>query len=165
MSARLEKWLRDNIFTYRAVLDSITTSTALGAFLSIAGEANKLTKLRHVQISKPDTALTFQVARVDVTPTTGTYTELSPARISHSTGSTYGGVVRAYTVIPTLGGTTELFQTIDLSTSEVLNEHYGDRADIRTPELNGDSGAIILNSSVAAAVQLSGYVEFTREPI
>ncbi len=158
---------RTQVETFRVAFDSNVSSTALGAFLSIAGVANKIVRLREVEISKPDAAFTLGIARIDVAPTTGTYTEDSPVNIGNSTGSTYAGVVRRYTFIPTLGGTTALMVSRDMSTlilgGEIAHYEFGGVNDFRTPALRSDSQAFILNSSLAAAVTSNGFVEFTVE--
>lgn len=172
MVSQRDSFRRLQVETFRVAFDSNVSSTAVGAFLSIAGVANKIVRLREVEISKPDAAFTLGIARVAVTPTTGTYTEMTStnglSNMGQSTGSTYGGTARRYTVIPTLGGTTNLFVSRDMSTlilgGETANYPFGGVNDFRTAVITSTAQAFILNSSLAAAVTSNGFVEFTVEP-
>jgi hypothetical protein len=89
--------------------------------------------------------------------------------MSGSTNSTYGGTVKFYSTGPSSGaGGTLLNQGYildqDITTGDVVNEHFGDERGIACPTLVGatESWAGVITAS--APVVLNGYIEFSEEP-
>ena len=174
MVARLENFLRNTVRTYRVTLADLTTSTAgstSGAqiYFELIGAPNKKVKLRHFQNFKPTGAHQFRLAQYSVATTGSTgITSVSPTRISGSGDSTFGGTVRFYTVGPPSGSGTLLNQGYildqDLSTGDVVNEHFGDEKGIACPELISTAESFAGEVTSSNAVILNGYLEFTEEP-
>jgi len=168
MTSRLEKFLRD-IRTYRVAFEDLATDTGNGdkIIVEIQGVANQLTKLRHIQISKPTIGITPFKLNLYSVNTTGSTSQTVVADIQVKvTDSTYGGIVRLYTSSPD-ASTGTLFSTlhdIDISTGEVMNEAYGDRGVIMTPTLTGSTEAFGITITSTGANTVNGYVEFTAEP-
>jgi len=173
LSARLQHYLRTQISTYRFALSDLTTTTNagnVGLAWEIFGEANRQVKLRHVQLSKPsiDIApyqLNFYSVGSSTSASTGT-TRLSPVNIGNMTGSSYGGEVRTYTslVSASTGTLVDQGQDIDILTTDVMNEHYGDDQGKFAPALRGSSESWGFVISSTGGTVLNGYVEFTAEP-
>ena len=162
MSARLDYYLRNNIRTFRVALSDL--SGDCGVVAEVTGATGKFINLRHVQLSKLNKdAFPVLLERFSTRSTTGTYTEVSPVRISHPNGSTFAGRVRTFTVAPTAGTLIDQFQEIDISTSEVMNEHYGDADGSQMVRLQDSTHtfAIVCNTS---GVLWNGYLAFTEEP-
>lgn len=167
-NARLEKFLRD-IRTYRVAFEDLATDTNAGAKIAIElfGAANKHVKLRHIQISKPTVGIApFQLNFYSV-GSTGSTGETQAVNSQMRQGdSTYGGIVRLYTVSPdaTTGTLLNTLQEIDISTGEVMNESYGDRGVIQSVTLTGSSQSLAIVITSTGANTLNGYLEFTEEP-
>jgi hypothetical protein len=178
MSARLDFYLRNTVRTYRVTFADLATSTAGSAtgsqiYFEVQGAAGKKVKLRHLQIFKPLVSIApFRLAQYSVA-TTGSAGEtiISPTRMNNSSGSTYGGTVTFYSTGPTSGAVnaaTRLDQGYildqDISTGDVVNEHFGDERGISCPTLLGSSESWAGIVTSAATVTLNGYIEFTEEP-
>lgn len=175
MVARLEHHLRNTVRTYRVTLADLTTSTAgstSGAqtYFEVVGAPNKKVKLRHFQNFKPSgTIAPFRLAQYSVATTGSTgITSISPTRISGSADSSFGGTVRFYSIGPPSGSGTLQNQGYildqDLSTGDVVNEHFGDEKGIAAPELISTSESFAGQVTSSSAVILNGYLEFTEEP-
>lgn len=169
MSARLEKWLRD-LRTYRVALEDLAFEADSTGRLAVEifGSAGKLTKLRHVQMSKPSLGIApFQLNVYSVGTTGGSSspTVASDMQLNQD-NATYSGIVRLYTNGPTTteGTLFKTFQEIDISTGEVMNESFGDRGVINSVTLTGSSQSIGLVVTSTGANVLNGYIEFTEEP-
>jgi len=173
LSARLQHYLRTQIPIYKFALSDLTTTTNVGnsglAF-EIFGEDNKHVKLRHVQISKPslDIApyqLNFYSVGSSTSASTGT-TRLSPVNVGNLTGSSYGGEVRTYTslVSSSTGTLVDQGQEIDILTTDVMNEHYGDDQGKFVETLRGSTESWGFAITSTGGTVLNGYVEFTVEP-
>ncbi len=170
--ARLEHFLRNTVRTYRVTLADVTSTAgaSTGTMLfEVLGAANKKVKLRHLQIFKPNvTVAPFRLAQYSVASTgSSSQSAISPTRISGSGGTTYGGIVRFYTGGQPAGGTL-LNQGIiveqDLSTGDVVNEHFGDERGYSCPTLSGATESFAGLVTSTASVVLNGYIEFTEEP-
>lgn len=170
MSARLEKFLRNNVLTYRLAFSDLTSDTGATSRLAleIFGVANKHVKLRHVQVSKPSIAVSpFQLNKYSIGTTGTTGQSLGTPVPFLGTNSTYAGSVRLYTVNPssTAGGTlVDSLQEIDVAATDVMNEHYGDDRGMFAPTLNGSTESFGLAVTTTGSVILNGYAEWTVEP-
>lgn len=172
MNARLDKYSRDNVRGYRLSFHELTTDTGSGdrVIAEVFGVANKDVKLRHAQISKPDTELNpVTIAKFGTGTTGSTGQSVQSPSVMRSGDSSYGGVVRTYSVNPasTDGQNQQTLSEIKLDTDDVVNEAYG--VAIRgglSPVLSGssESFAVIINSTGGGAVTVSGYLEFSEEP-
>jgi len=175
MVARLQNYLRNSTSfqTYRFVLSDLTTTTNAGAnglYCEVFGIDNAHVKLRHVQFSKPSLDVApFLINAYSIgsstTASTGT-TRISPVNIGNFTGSSYAGEVRFYTsfVSPSTGTLVDQFQEIDILTTDVMNEHYGDDQGKVAPTLRGSSESYGFAITSTGGTVLNGYVEMTVEP-
>ncbi len=167
-NARLAHYMRNStqIRTYRAAFSDATGSTTIGILFELSGVADKKVTLRHIQISKPNTAFTpIKIERLStLSISTGTPTNLAPVRLSNPGGSTSLSTLRHFADIPVTKGTLlNQIQEIDLTTGEVLNEHYGEEI--------GGPGVVLVDSSHAIGIDIgtttivfNGYIEWTEEP-
>lgn len=171
MSARLEYFLRNTVRTFRVTFADLTsTAGSTGSRLNfeVTGVANKRVKLRHLQIFKPSTAIApFQLGQYVVASTGSTgQSIISPVRLNDPNGSTFGGTVRFYSSAPAAG--TLLNQGFlvdqDLTTGDVVNEHFGDEKGISVPTLEGSSESFAGLVTSTLSVIFNGYLEFTEEP-
>lgn len=175
MVARLEHHLRNTVRTYRVTLADLATSTAgstSGAQVcfEVVGAPNKKVKLVHFQNFKPSVPLApFRLLQYSAATTGSTgQTNISPTRISGSGDSTFGGQVKFYTLSPVSASGTLLNQGSlvdqDLSTGDVVNEHFGDEGGIGRPELISTGESFAGQWVSTSAATLNGYIEFTEEP-
>ena len=173
-NARLEHFLRTQVRTYRVALADINTSTgSTGSVIAveILGVANRLVKLRHIQISKPTISITPYRLNYYSVASTGSTNQVvgasgstfSVVQISGPAGSTYDGVVRRYISPPVAGTLVGSLQDIDLSTGDVMNEHYGDEKGYHAPTLRGSSESFGIEIGSTTAVVWNGYIEITEE--
>lgn len=169
-NARLEHYLRTQVRTYRVALSDLATDTGNTAKIAVEvfGVANKHVKLRHVQVAKPSLAIApFQLNKYSVGSTGSTGQSLaSPLLLSGPAGSSYGGNVRLYTVNPssTAGTLVDQAQEIDIATTDVMNEHYGDDQGKFAPTLYGSTESYAMVITSTGANTLNGYIEITEEP-
>jgi len=166
-NARLDHYLRTQIPVYRIALSDVnasTGSTGGGIAIEMTGVANSRVKLRHIQIAKLDGLATVRTSYFSVASTGSTNQSLL-APVQWPRGeSTYAGNVRQYTASPSPGTLVGHIQQIDLSTGDVLNEHYGDERGFFTPFLNGSSESFAIEINSTSARTWDGYIEFTVEP-
>ena len=167
-NARLSQYLRNStqIRTFRAAFSDATGSTSAGILFELSGAADKKITLRHIQISKPNTAFTpIQIERLStLSISTGSPTALSPVRVSNPGGSTSLSTLRTFADVPATKGTLlNQIQEIDLSTGEVLNEHYGDEDGGQSVVLNDSTHAIAITMNTTGII-VNGYIEWTEEP-
>jgi len=169
MSARLDHYLRTQIPKYRVALSDLATDTGAGAKIAfeLFGIANKEVKLVHLQMSKPSIAITpFQLNKYTIGSTGSTgQTIVSPVR-ARGTDSTYGGIVRLYQSSPdaSTGTLDDQLQEIDLDTTDIMNEHYGDDRGIGLFVLESSAESFGFAITSTGANTLNGYIEFTSEP-
>lgn len=166
-NARLEKYLRD-LPTFRLAFGDIQTSTgSTGGVVSVEviGADNKHIKLRHMQISKVDGDVTpFRLTRRNASTGSTGQTLRNPVLMSGPSGSTFGGTIREYTVAPTPGTLVGNLQEIDLSSGEVMNESFGERAGLNTVILRSSTEAVTFEVNSTSARNINGYIELTEEP-
>lgn len=171
MTARLEYFLRNNVKTYRVTFADLQSSTnpSNGVLWELFGVANAEVKLRHYQVSKPSIAISPHKLQQNTIGSTGSTGQAvrSPVRIKAD--STYAGVFRTYSVHP--GSTSAVtpkdsgeLQNIDIATTDVMNEHYGDDQGKFAPTLQGSSESFIGVITSTGQVTFNGYLEFTVEP-
>lgn len=154
---------------YRVAFGDLTSDTLATerVGLELFGQANKEVKLRHLQVSKPSLPLApFRLVKYSIGTTGSTGQVLASPVPQAGTNTTYGGNVRTYTSNPssTAGTVVGDLQNIDISTSDVMNEHYGDPGQMQSFALQGSSESFGLILGSTGAVVFNGYLEFTVEP-
>jgi len=165
VSARLDHYLRNNIRTYRHVFIDDTGSTSGGVLFQLTGAAGKKVSLRHIQMSNPNVGFNpFLVERLSTLCSTGTPVALSPVPISNPNGSSAGAALSQYSALaPTKGTLIGAIHNIDLSTSIVMNEHYGDEDGGNSVTMEDSTHAVAISITTTGII-VNGYIEWTEEP-
>ncbi len=150
-----------NIKTYRIAFSDLAAVS--GVMVEIIGAADKKISIRHIQISKPSTALTpLTIEKLSAASTGGTSTSPTPVPLAKRFAA-FSGTVKLYTVAPTKGALIDQIQEIDIGTGDVMNEHYGgEDGGGRTVELEAVDEVLVLVGGVTTT--LNGYIEFQEEP-
>tara|TARA_Y100000310_G_scaffold344918_2_gene460513 strand:+ start:2655 stop:3134 length:480 start_codon:yes stop_codon:yes gene_type:complete len=157
-SARLA-YVQKQIRVYRVAFSDLSVGGA-GVGVELAGAANKLITLRHLQMSKPSGAVSpIQLEKLSAACTGGTSTTPTPVpnRTSHAAAN---GVVKLYTAAPTKGALIDQIQEIDLATTDVVNEAF----DPNNGAYALEAAAERLVLTFPGAVTFNGYIEWQEEP-
>ena len=157
-SARLAL-TRRNIPVYRVAFSDLVVAGA-GVGVELLGVANKLITLRHIQISKPSSAIEpLKLDKLSSACSGGTSSSITgvPNRTSFAAA---GSSVKLYTGAPTSGTVINQLQEIDIGTSDVMNEGF-----------DPNNGAYALEAlaqrivlTFPGAVTCNGYIQWQEEP-
>jgi len=157
-SARLAL-TRRNIPVYRVAFSDLVVAGA-GVGVELLGVANKLITLRHIQISKPSSAIEpLKLEKLSSACSGGTSSSITgvPNRTSFAAA---GSSVKLYTGVPTSGTVINQLQEIDVATTDIIDESF-----------DPNDGAYALEAlaqrlvlTFPGSVTFNGYIEWQEEP-
>jgi len=157
-SARLAL-TRRNIPVYRVAFSDLSVGGA-GVGVELLGVANKLITLRHIQVSKPSSAIEpLKLEKLSSACTGGTSSSVAgvPNRTSFAAADS---TVKLYTGAPTSGTIINQLQEIDIGTGDVLNEGFDPNNGAYALEALAERLVLTFPGSVTC----NGYIEWQEEP-